>query len=258
VPSATGGSNGGVGFSSDSGFKNIYSRFAYRFNLERDPESRNAVQAAGATGPHDHTYLSLGTFYLVGDSLQRFNGADSSGNATILSAHEPYYRVGGDFSFNYRAFNIYGLYMLGHDNNLLPVDANGNLIPLPLGTTPLPVSFVKSVPATFDGGFVQADYMIEPWIMAIMRWDAVNSTQDRINGLALSTSTPFFAPYNSTRNRFTPGIQFLLHPNIKASVEYQFRPQQSVDIVQDPVTGALKAVNPFRVNAALFGLEFVY
>ena len=30
------------------------------------------------------------------------------------------------------------------------------------------------------------------------------------------------------RNRFTPGIQFLIHANIKTSFEYQIRPKQIV------------------------------
>ena len=91
-----------------------------------------------------------------------------------------------------------------------------------------------------------------------MRWDAVNSTADRINGLALASGTPFFAPLHSIRNRFTPGIQFLIHPNVKFSFEYQIRPEQTVVIEADPATGNLAAVNPFRVNTALFGLEFVF
>jgi hypothetical protein len=254
VPSATGGANGGVGFGSDSSFKNIYGRLSYRFNLERDSESRHDVQAAGTTGPRDHTYLNFGSFYMYGDSLQQF-----AGTSTILRVHEPYFRVGGDFNFNYRHFNIYGVYMYGRDQNLLPVDSTGALIPLPLASgSPLPAAFIRSVPARFDGGFVQADYMVRPWVMAIMRWDGVNSTADRINGLAFATNTPFFAPFNSMRNRFTPGIQFLIHPNIKFSFEYQIRPQQIATVQIDPVTGNLVAVNPFRVNTALFGLEFVY
>ncbi len=60
--------------------------------------------------------------------------------------------------------------MTARDNNLLPVDANGNVILLPLSSTsPLPVSFMSSVPARFNGGFVQADYLALPWIMLIMR-----------------------------------------------------------------------------------------
>ena len=83
-------------------------------------------------------------------------------------------------------------------------------------------------------------------------------TADRINGLALSPDTPFFGPLHSSRERFTPGVQILIHPNIKFAFEYQFRPQQAAVIQTNPLTGALIAVNPFRVNTALFGLEFVY
>jgi hypothetical protein len=149
--------------------------------------------------------------------------------------------------------------MYGRDQSLLPVDEHGDLIPLPLSTEgPLPIGFVQSVPARFNGGFAQADYMIHPWVMAIMRWDGVNSTADRINGLALSPGSPFFAPLHSMRERFTPGLQILIHPNIKFAFEYQFRPQQTTVIQTNPLTGALIAANPFRVNTALFGLEFVY
>ena len=243
-----------AGFGSSAEFKNVYGRLSYRFNLERDPESRHDIQAAGATGPRDHTYLSFGSYYLYGKSLQQFAGANS-----ILRVEEPYYRAGGDFNFNYRRFNMYGVYMYGRDQNLLPVDASGVPIPLPLAAdTPLPVSFINSVPARFNGGFVQADFMVHPWIMAIMRWDGVNSTADRINGLVQASNTPFFGPVHSTRNRFTPGVQFLIHPNIKFSFEYQIRPEQAVVVQADPSTGRLSAVNPFRVNTALFSLEFVY
>jgi hypothetical protein len=243
-----------AGFGSSAEFKNVYGRLSYRFNLERDPESRHDIQAAGATGPRDHTYLSFGSYYLYGKSLQQFAGANS-----ILRVEEPYYRAGGDFNFNYRRFNMYGVYMYGRDQNLLPVDASGVPIPLPLAAgSPLPVSFINSVPARFNGGFVQADFMVHPWIMAIMRWDAVNSTADRINGLVQANNTPFFGPVRSTRNRFTPGVQFLIHPNIKFAFEYQIRPEQAVVVQADPSTGRLSAVNPFRVNTALFSLEFVY
>jgi hypothetical protein len=260
VPSATGGANGGVGFASDTSAKAVYTRFSYRFNLERDEASRKDIQAAGPTGPRDHTYLNLGGFYLGGRSRQGFIGLAANGtDTTPFTVFEPYYRAGGDFSFNYRKLNVYGLYMFAHDDNLLPVDANGDVIMLPLSPTmgPYPVRFVKDIPAKFSGGFVQADYLALPWLMAIMRWDGVNSSADRINGFALASGTPYFAPLQSTRNRFTPGVQFLIHPNIKADFEYQFRPQQSVDIATS-ATNLQTALNAFRVNTALFGLEFVY
>jgi len=259
VPSATGGANGGVGFGSDTSTKDVYARFAYRFNLERNSESRNAIQAAGPTGPRDHTYLSFGTFYLHGKSQQGVAGTLADGTTRVLYAREPFVRAGGDFSFNYRTFNLYGLYMYGRDDNLLPVDDHGALIPLPLGTSsPVPAGFISSIPAKFNGGFVQADYLVLPWIMAIARWDGVNSTADRINGLALAGGTPFFGPLRSARNRFTPGIQFLIHPNIKASFEYQLRPKQITTVLTDPLTGQQHALDGFRVNTAVFALEFVY
>jgi hypothetical protein len=259
VPSPTGGANEGIGFQSDSNFKDIYSRFSYRFNLERDKASRTAVQAAGPMGPRDHTYLNLGSYYFYGRSAQRFSGETLSGSPTVLLVQEPFYRVGGDFIFNYRTLQVYGLVMYGHDTNQLPVDVTGTLVPLPIiSTSPAPVAFVHGLPASFTGGFVQTDYMVYPWLMAIMRWDAVNSGPDRINGLGLSTSTPFVVPFASTRNRFTPGVQFLIHANIKASFEYQIRPQQFVTVVTNPITGLPVAVQPFRTNTAVAGLEWVF
>jgi hypothetical protein len=248
-----------AGFAADSNFKDLYSRFSYRFNLEKDKSSRNAIQAAGATGPREHTYLNLGTFWFYGRSVQRFSGEDLSGTPVVLTVREPFYRAGGDFSFNYRTFNIYGVFMYGHDTNQLPIDVSGTLVPLPIDPAgPLPVGFVHGVPASFSGGFMQADYLIHPWLMAVMRWDAVNSAQDRINGLALNTSTPFALPFRGTRNRFTPGVQFLIHANIKASFEYQIRPEQFVTVTTNPITGLPIAVQPFRTNTGVAALEWVF
>jgi hypothetical protein len=241
-----------VGFVSDSNFKDLYGRLSYRFNLERDAASRNEIQAAGATGPRDHTYLSLGSFGFYGRSVQRFNGFQSDGTTPqTLTAREPFYRIGGDFSFNYRTFNLYGVAMYGHDKNLLPF----TLPTLPSSSGPN--AFVSGHPATFGGGFLQADYLAYPWLMAIMRYDVVNSNADRVNGFGADVTnppaSPFFSPFHVTRNRFTPGVQFLIHSNIKASFEYQIRPQQVVfDANGDQLT------KPFRTNSAVAGLEFVY
>jgi hypothetical protein len=181
------------------------------------------------------------------------------GTSKLLYAQAPFYRVGGDFSFNYKKLNIYGLYMYAHDDNLLPVDAGGVPVPLPFASDgPVPAGFVTRAPARFSGGFVQADYLALPWIMVIGRWDQVNSSADRINALTLADSTSFFAPYSSTRSRFTPGVQFLIRANLKASMEYQIRPQQSVTSVINPATGLQRATDPFRVNTVLFATEFVF
>ena len=211
---------------SDANFKDLYGRFQYRFNLEKDSASRKDIQAAGATGPRDHTYLQLGTYYFNGRSVQRFAGATEP-----LTAREPFYRTGADFSFNYRTFNLFGLFMYGHDKDLV---VNGP------GT-----GFVTGDPAHFNGGFLEADYLALPWLMAIMRYDRVQSTADFVNG-----GPNYFQPAGSTRDRVTPGVQFLIHANIKASFEYQIRPQQ---------TFAVGASTPEqRTNQAVAGLEWVY
>ena len=243
-------SRNGVAFSSDSNFKDMYGRAVYRFNLERDRASRNDVQAAGASGPHDHTYLAFGTFGMYGRTAQKTSGFLADGvTPALLTAREPFYRIGGDVNFNYRTFNIFGVYVAGHDHNLVPVT--------PTGLTG-PTSFAVGRPVTYSGGFAEADYLFLPWVMAIMRWDQVKSTSDRVNFTEYDPAAPpgssFFSPYRAARNRFTPGIQFLIHANIKASMEYQYRPQQ---IVYNPTTGEVVS-GPFRTNATVVGFEWVY
>jgi hypothetical protein len=218
---------------SDSNFKDLYGRFQYRFNLERDAASRNDIQAAGATGPRDHTYLQLGAYYFYGRSVQRINGTlPDQPTPPVFTAREPFYRTGGDFSFNYRTFNLFGLFMYGRDQSqVLKLDGTG------LMTAPA---------AHFNGGFLEADYLALPWLMTIMRYDRVQSTADFL------TSNNFFSPASANRNRVTPGVQFLIHANIKASFEYQIRPRQAgTDANGNPI-GAL------HTNQAVTGLEWVY
>jgi len=260
VPTATGGNNGGVGLASDSNFKDIYASFNYRFNLEKDKESRNSIQAAGPMGPRDHTYLNFGTYYFYGRSVQRLSGSTLAGTSATLTAREPYYRVGGNFTFNYRCcLQFNGLYMYGHDYNLLPVDANGVLVPLPVSDAS-PVGFVHGSPSTFSGGFVDALWLAYPWMYVMLRYDAVNSQADYHNALVPGgfTGSPFNGAASATRNRITPAVQFLIHPNIKAVVEYQFRPAQSVAFVTNPITGFPAAVSSFHTNTLVLGFEFAY
>jgi hypothetical protein len=262
VPQATGSNEGGVGVASDANFKDIYASFNYRFNLEHDKESREAIQAAGPTGPRDHTYVNFGSYYFYGRSVQRLVGATVDNTSSLVTAREPFYRVGGNMTFNYRCcLQFNALYMFGHDMNLLPIDSTGALIPLQNLSSAVPVGFIRSTPATFSGGFVDAEWLAYPWMYVMIRYDSVNSTADRINGLQTNpsfTGAPFNGPFSSTRNRITPGVQFLIHANIKASFEYQFRPSQAVVIATNPLTGLPVALNPFHTNTAVAGLEWVY
>src|SRR6202158_3281740 len=107
----TNGSNTGTAARSS---KDVYVRLSQKFNLERDAESRNAIQAAGPTGPRDHTSIRLGFLYYYGKNQQNQDGVLFPGLATI---EEPFYRVGGDIRFKYRKLELFGLGMFGHDDN---------------------------------------------------------------------------------------------------------------------------------------------
>jgi hypothetical protein len=205
--------------------KDVYVRVSQRFNLERDPESRNAIQAAGPTGPRDHTSIRFGAFYYYGRNALNMDGSLFPGFGTV---HEPFYRAGGDFRFKYRHFELYGVGMYGHDQNLLPNTVTGT-------------GFVRSSPVTFTGGFAQAQYWIYPWAMALMRYDFVDSPTDFSNGVSR---------YN-TRNRFSPGFQFLVRANIKVAFEYEHRWEK-------PVTLANGNTIFFRPNGIVSGIDYVF
>jgi hypothetical protein len=177
--------------------------------------------------------LDVGAFGFYGRSVQRF----SPDGVAVFTAREPFYRVGANASFNYHNLNLFGVYLYGRDRNEVPADTA--------------TGFTGAPSLHFGGGFVEADYLALPWLMAIMRWDNVNSASDRLNGV---DAAGFFSPFRSTRQRVTPGVQFLIHSNIKAAFEYQIRPEQ---VVTDPDTGAV-ITGPFRTNTAVAGLDFVF
>jgi hypothetical protein len=94
----------------------------------------------------------------------------------------------------------------------------------------------------------------------MIRYDGVNSNSDYHNALVPGgfTASPFNGAASATRNRITPAVQFLIHANIKATAEYQFRPGQSVMVGTNPLTGLPIALNSFHTNTLVLGLEFVY
>lgn len=173
--------------------KDVYLRASYKINFERDPESRNAVQAAGPTGPRDHTSLRIGGFYYHGTNQQNFASKAFSFTGTI---NEPFYRAGGDLRFKYRKLELYTVGLVGHDDNHL-IDTEAQTI-------------VKAHAVTFTGGFVGGNYWVYPWLIATMRYDFVNSPSDYWNGVS----------QYRTRTDFRPGYQILLRANIKIVGEY--------------------------------------
>jgi hypothetical protein len=205
--------------------KDVYVRVSQRFNLERDASARREVQAAGPTGPRDHTSLRLGAFGYYGRNALNIGGSIFPTAPTI---HEPFYRAGGDFRFKYRQFELWGLGMFGHDTNVVPNDSEE------------PTGFISARPVTFSGGFAEAEYWIHPWLIGLMRYDFVNSPTDFQNAVSRFT----------TRNRFSPGIQMLVRANIKVAFEYQRRFEQP--------TGSTSTPFFFRANGFSVGTDFVF
>src|SRR5207253_5241975 len=192
----TNGSNVGTATRSS---KDVYVRLSQKFNLERDPESRNAFQAVGPTGPRDHPSIRLGFFYYYGKNQQNQDGKTFPG--LLATVEEPFYRVGGDLRFKYRKMELFGLGMFGHDDNHV----------VTVGTP----STIAAAPAVkFSGGFAGANYWFYPWLIGTFHYDAVNSHSDFVNG------TP--ASQYHTRNSFSPGFQVLVRANIKIVGEYQY------------------------------------
>jgi hypothetical protein len=208
--------------------KDVYLRTSYKFNLERDPESRNAVQAAGPTGPRDHTSIRVGAFYYHGTNEQNYGGVRFAPVTTVIS--EPFYRVGGDIRFKYRKFEIYGVGVTGHDDNHLFDNAGAGTI-------------TKTNAVTFTGGFVGSNFWIYPWLIGTMRYDFVNSPSDFVNGVSRY----------QTRNIFRPGYQILVRANIKVVGEYQrhFEPASyGTDASGNPLF--------YRPNTFVSGIDYVF
>lgn len=205
--------------------KDVYARVSQQFNLERDPESRHAVQAAGPTGPRDHTSIRVGSFYYYGDNELNFGGSQFG---FLGSIHEPFYRAGGDLRFKYRKLELFGLGMVGHDNN--------HSVDTVAGT----ISSAHAV--TYTGGFAGTNVWIFPWLIGYMRYDFVNSPTDFANGLS----------QYRTRNRLSPGFQILVRANIKVIGEYQYHWGQPYT---DPITGNTLF---FRANSFVSGIDYVF
>jgi hypothetical protein len=205
--------------------KDVYLRVSQRFNLERDPESRNAIQAAGPTGPRDHTSIRFGAFYYYGRNQLNLDGVLFPGLGTL---NEPFYRVGGDVRFKYRHAELFGVGMYGHDENLVENIA---------GT-----GFQRATSVTFSGGFAGVNYWIYPWMIAYMRYDAVNSPTDFLNGVS----------EHNTRNRYSPGFQILLRANIKVLGEYEYHWGQ-------PFTNTTTGTTEFfRPHTFISGIDYVF
>lgn len=206
--------------------KDVYIRVAQKFNLERDPESRHGIQAAGPTGPRDHTSIRIGGFFYEGTNVQNIGVTPPPYPGG--SFDESFYRAGADLRFKYRHLELFGLGMVGHDDNHVVVEGD-------------PATLAKAPAITYTGGFVGANYWFYPWLIGTMRYDFVNSPTDFANG----------AFRNRTRNTFSPGFQILVRANIKIVGEYQRRSEI-------PITDVSGNTFFYRPNTFVTGIDYVF
>ena len=206
--------------------KDVYVRVSQQFNLERDPESRSAIQAAGPTGPHDHTSIRVGAFYYYGKNEFNYGGSQFGFLGAI---DEPFYRAGGDIRFKFRnKVELFGVGMVGHDK-----DHNVDTV----AQTITPAHAV-----TYTGGFAGSNFWIYPWLITYMRYDFVNSPTDFFNSVS----------QYQTRNRYSPGFQVLVRANIKVIGEYQYH--WGVPYI-DPTT--LNTLF-YRPHSFVSGIDYVF
>jgi hypothetical protein len=205
--------------------KDVYLHALYQINLEHDADSRHSIQAAGPTGPHDHTSIRIGGLYYRGTNQQNQGGTLFPFTGTI---NEPFYRVGAEVRFRFRSkFELYGIGVHSHDDNHLVDTVAGTI--------------TKTNAVTSTGGFVVANYWIFPWLIADMRYDFVNSPSDFVNGVSESR----------TRNRFSPGYQILVRANIKIVGEYQHH-------WGVPYQNALGNTLFYRPNTFVTGIDYSF
>jgi hypothetical protein len=171
---------------------------------------------------HDHTSIRFNAYGYYGDNELNQAGVLYAGLPVF---HEPFYRAGGAFNYKFRSnFSLWGLCQYAHDTNQ---DLNA------AGT-----GFISVKPVTYSGGFLEAEYWLYPWLIAEMRYDGVNSSTDRQNGVSRY----------DTRSTYSPALQVLVRPNIKLEMQYTFNYEQPV-----PGTNTF-----YRANQFLSGADFVF
>jgi hypothetical protein len=107
-------------------------------------------------------------------------------------------RVGADLSVWIDRLNLYGVYMYGHNSNSLATNA------FPSGT---------GIGASFNGGFVQADYQPKDYLALTLRLNVVSKPVVGDTG-----------PNESFASLF-PGFQLFIFEHGKVSFEYGFQNQ---------------------------------
>jgi len=120
-----------------------------------------------------------------------------------------FFRVGGDVNWSFSNSNLRSTVLYGRDGNY-----NG------LG-----------VSTTFLGGFVECNYLVTDRFVVLGRYDIVDLKTAEAAGASEESEEEESdtAEAQKTTWAVTPGFQYLILPNIKVGLEYQFRQTRDQD-----------------------------
>ena len=132
-----------------------------------------------------------------------YYGRTSATGEDVGAFDDRFVRAGGDVFVNLRKVIVYGTALWARDDN-------------PLGT---------GERRTFFGGFAQGDVYLNDRTVALIRLDAVHQQLPAVFAAAESEN-PLFRVNTIA---VTPGVQFLVLPNVKLAFEYQVRQTRQED-----------------------------
>lgn len=135
-----------------------------------------------------------------------YYGRSRAGTTTADDVSNTFVRVGGDAFVNLSKVTISGTALYARDDN-------------PLGT---------GERRSFTGGFVEADLHLTDRTVVLLRFDGVRQKLPAIleSEEGEEADEPLFRVNTLA---FTPGVQFLVRPNVKLGFEYQVRQSRRED-----------------------------
>ncbi|MGA7921734.1 MAG: hypothetical protein WCA38_18895, partial [Candidatus Acidiferrales bacterium] len=104
----------------------------------------------------------VGAFAYIGQRPTYYQ-EDANGNPLVGLGNKPFYRIGVAGDLAYKNLELMPLFMHGHDNAYLGTSTGSNTS-LPLGAQA----------PTFNGGFIEAHYYLNPQNVVLFRFEKIN------------------------------------------------------------------------------------
>jgi hypothetical protein len=146
----------------------------------------------------------IGESYIGGFAYVGRRGASSATDPF----KDDFVRVGGDAFVHMGRLNVYGSALYARDDNALGTGERSSLW----------------------GGFVQGDMFLSDRAVVLVRLDGVHQKTPAfvIEG-ENAAATPEAEPFRVNTLAVTPGVQYLVRPNVKLGAEYQVRQARRED-----------------------------